>query len=441
MLSEQSEPLTFPSYKRTDDEGAFSGDKFGRRALAERLTSFLPRLSKNGAVIAIDAPWGAGKSWFGANWASELRKSGHKVAFLNAFEQDHTEDPFLPITAELSQLLQGNSGSAKFREKALQVACAVLPGATKLGLSFAGRWLLGVGDLPKKIEDIAEKMEEKSEQFVQHWVEKKIEDYVKEKASLTGFRDALGEMAKSEGEGRPVVVFIDELDRCRPDFAVRLIERIKHFFDTPNVVFILLINREQLERAVQGVYGGSTDGAAYLSKFIHFFFSLPHTAADSFIKESLIRLGVKMSMKVDSFVHLLAMWRVAAQLSLRDIERAAALYAYASVNDMAPLLSYLIVLKIRRPDIYARFLENDVNCNKEAKNWISEIRSKHRLNNSIVPAEPYLSEIFLMHDVLTEANQMAVASGLKIILPEQTSKGQVSIQFHQYLRVIDLPIE
>jgi hypothetical protein len=105
MQANQSQPLTFSAYKFSDGDLPFSGDKFQRQATADKLTNFLPRLSFNGAVIAVDAPWGAGKTWFGMNWAAALRRSGHKVAFINAFEQDHTEDPFLPITAELSHLL------------------------------------------------------------------------------------------------------------------------------------------------------------------------------------------------------------------------------------------------------------------------------------------------------------------------------------------------
>ncbi|WP_354688160.1 KAP family P-loop NTPase fold protein [Cupriavidus plantarum] len=70
-------------------------------------------------------------------------------------------------------------------------------------------------------------------------------------------------------------MFVDELDRCRPAFAVALLERIKHFFEVPNLVFVLVMNRKQLEGAIQGVYGAQTNASDYLGKFLHLALRLP----------------------------------------------------------------------------------------------------------------------------------------------------------------------
>ena len=66
---------------------------------------------------------------------------------------------------------------------------------------------------------------------------------------------------------KPLVFIVDELDRCKPEFAIRLIERIKHFFDIPKVVFVLAINKSQLEESINSFYGFSSE-ANYLEKFI-----------------------------------------------------------------------------------------------------------------------------------------------------------------------------
>ena len=73
-------------------DNAFDGDKLGRKELGERLTGYIDRL-REGSVLAIDAPWGEGKTWFGRNWAKHLKEKEHKVVFIDAFEQDYMEDP------------------------------------------------------------------------------------------------------------------------------------------------------------------------------------------------------------------------------------------------------------------------------------------------------------------------------------------------------------
>ena len=65
-----------------------------------------------------------------------------------------------------------------------------------------------------------------------------------------------------------MVIFVDELDRCKPTFAVHFVERIKHFFAVDHLVFVLVMNKEQLERSIQACYGNGVNGGAYLQKFI-----------------------------------------------------------------------------------------------------------------------------------------------------------------------------
>ena len=74
------------------DDPAFSGDLFERKPHAERLTAWLERL-REGSVLAIDAPSGEGKTWFG-RWAACLQQAGHKVVFVEVFEQDRGEEGF-----------------------------------------------------------------------------------------------------------------------------------------------------------------------------------------------------------------------------------------------------------------------------------------------------------------------------------------------------------
>ena len=70
-------------------------------------------------------------------------------------------------------------------------------------------------------------------------------------------------------------MFIDELDRCRPDYAVDMLEVIKHVFDIENVKVVLVTNTKQLRAAINHRYGAEVDAQKYLDKFLKYSFALP----------------------------------------------------------------------------------------------------------------------------------------------------------------------
>lgn len=384
MNQEVSLPLLALPRTAVVGENAFDGDKLGRRELAERLTGYIDRL-REGAVLAIDAPWGEGKTWFGRNWAKHLVEQGHKVVFIDAFEQDYIEDPFLLITAEISQALDDGQGSAKgLREKAADVMKAILPVGTKALINLAGRIAIGSADLSGEIKEAAEAARDGATDVAGKWVEKKLENFAQEKESLQHFRTKLAEFAANQD--KPVVLFIDELDRCRPDFAVKLVERLKHFFDVPNLVFILLLNREQLELAVKGVYGEKTKSSIYLNKFVNFFFRLPKRTSlgliandhiNTYVSHVFNRYNFTNPEDRKGFTDMLSLMAKVFNLSLRDIERAMALYAFAQpVQRSFQLYGYLIPIKIADPKLCMRLSEGEISAHEEAKVKIDDLITK-----------------------------------------------------------------
>ncbi|NWF36069.1 P-loop NTPase fold protein [Mariprofundus sp. KV] len=385
-MTQQEKPLPSLSLPRKPfvGEHAFEGDLLDRRQLAERLTSYMDRL-REGAVLAIDAPWGEGKSWFGRNWAKHLDEQEHKVVFIDAFEQDYSEDPFLLIAAEISEVLDsGEEGARPLRQKAASVAKAILPMGTKVMLNLAGRLALGSADLSEEFRGAVEAASAGGSDMAGQWVEKRLEEHAQEKVSVQQFRDSLAEF--SGRQDKPVVIFIDELDRCRPTFAVQLIERLKHFFDVPNLVFILLLNRDQLEKAVKGVYGADTDASAYLSKFVNFFFLLPkqtsvETQANDHVKQYVNHVFDRYSFsegrQVGGFSEVFGMMASLLNLSLRDIERGVALYAFAQpVNVANHFLAYVIALKVSNPNLFNRLIKGDKVAHGEAQKIVDVMQQK-----------------------------------------------------------------
>ncbi|WP_176080764.1 KAP family P-loop NTPase fold protein [Paraburkholderia tropica] len=374
-------PLAFATWQFDTEKPPFHDDQLNRQRYATRLTDFVGRLGAGG-VIAVDAPWGSGKTWFGRNWAAQLHAGGHKFAFIDAFEQDYIEDPFMVIAAELATLLDDNKGGASLlRGKAAAVMKAILPLGSRLLVNAVGRFALGSADLTDDIQEVVDAAREGVADRAEKSIEKKLEEHEDEKRSFAEYRRALAEFAAQQE--KPVVVFVDELDRCNPMFAVRLVERIKHFFEIPNVVFVLLLNRAQLEQAVKGMFGRETDAAAYLSKFVRFFFRLPapsaernsqyRSQANDFFTRELSRYGfdLQQNRAVAGFHAAALIWVRAARLSLRDMEKMCALFALSGPITPSGLLAYLITLKLREPSIFDGLLRDDRDSHKAATEWIN----------------------------------------------------------------------
>lgn len=373
---------------------AFDNDKLERRQLAEKLTGYLERLN-DGAVLAIDAPWGEGKTWFARNWETNLKKNEYKTIYIDAFEQDYIDEPFILLASELMELIKENGSendNKEFKKTAMQIAKSTLSIGTKVGINLATRVILGNVDLNGEIEKSIEEIGSSSADNISKFIEDKFDNYKNEKEANIEFKKVLN--TYSSKQEKPVVIFIDELDRCKPTFAVNLIERIKHYFDVPNVVFILLLNKEQLENAIKGVYGINTDASKYLDKFINFYFNLPKNNSSSYNEEIKMTNFIKLTMSKykfesnqdsESFILWLNKWIPYFKLSLRDIEKCIALYAFAFPLTIESYhLVYFIVLKVKNPKLFNALVNNDLDAHKEAKEIVDrfKIESKSKSDST-----------------------------------------------------------
>lgn len=256
---------------------AFEGDLWERKALGEHLTRYVDRL-KVGAVLALDARWGEGKTWFARHWQKHLEQTEHQVIYLDAFANDYLDDPFLIISSEIASTLENNTDPdllKSFKQKAAKAYQVLLPNLPQLIIGL-GLNLIGAGFLSSTVKktyeggkDLVDGIAESLSEQIKENIEKKIEDYETEKQSLNSFKDSLRDLAKKLD--KPLVFIIDELDRCRPDFSIRMIERIKHFFDIPNIIFVLVMDKTQLTKVICHNYGYDNEvSEEYLDKFIDF---------------------------------------------------------------------------------------------------------------------------------------------------------------------------
>lgn len=149
-------------------------------------------------------------------------------------------------------------------QKAAIISKNIVPGLVK---AVAERYI--------KMEILEDAVKGAAEGVVDVFMEE-VDNYAKKKQGLIAFREELGKYIAVTTIGKPLVFIIDELDRCRPDYAVQVLEQVKHFFNVPGIVFVLSIDKEQLGNAIKGYYcSDAMDSNEYLRRFIDTEFSLP----------------------------------------------------------------------------------------------------------------------------------------------------------------------
>jgi hypothetical protein len=244
-------------------------DLLGRKASGERLSGLVERLTAP-TVIALDGGWGSGKSHFLKLWCGAHRKDAkHKARpiYIDAFAEDYLDDPLISLVAAIDREITPEPDSAT--DKALgfvkRHAGKVIRSGARIGLAAAS---LGLTELAAPALDAA--IEKATED-----ADKAIDNLWKAEANRTkalqDFRKALADLAAET----PLVLIVDELDRCRPDYALSLLEIAKHSFAVPGVHFILGVNLASLEHSVRKRYGAGIDAAEYLQKFYHLRMGLP----------------------------------------------------------------------------------------------------------------------------------------------------------------------
>jgi hypothetical protein len=270
----------------------FEHDLLNRAESANVLKQFVENLTEP-FVLAIDSPWGTGKTTFLKMWVEVLRASGFRCLYFSAWENDFSESPLVSLIGEIGSSLDhaGDKGSqTQFTEnfqKVKHFGAALVKTATPSLIKIATAGVLdlkGFGEeLGKLAEDIAKK---------------KIEKYEADKNTIHEFRKSLAGLVAKSAESqqsipsKPVVFIIDELDRCRPDYAIELLEKVKHLFNVDGLVFVLAIDKEQLGHSVQSLYGAGLNSDGYLRRFIDLEYSLPKPKAQLFVQAQFERFGL-----------------------------------------------------------------------------------------------------------------------------------------------------
>ena len=260
--------LTIKEPKINIGVDGFTGHcQLGRAETGKKLSDLIEKI-EDPVVIALDGAWGSGKSFFLKCWAGAHTKENDgkaNVVYFDAFKHDYLDDPLIALTGVLADAFEPESKGGKAISLAKKAITRMWRPAARIGMSTltaGGSEVVGSAANAALSASNVE-FEKASEEF---W---KKEDG--RRAAMSAFQDALIELTKSGENDNPqkVVIIIDELDRCRPDYALSILEVMKHFFAVDNVIFVLGVNLNELQNSVKARYGGGIDAATYLQKFIN----------------------------------------------------------------------------------------------------------------------------------------------------------------------------
>lgn len=287
----------------------FPEDKLNRAKYAEFLTKFLStqgfdeareeREQKRNYVLNLNSEWGSGKTYFLKRWANDLEEH-YPVVYVDAWEKDYSEDPLMTVVSAIIKDLKAQAGKdeEKFTAptKLIGLLKAAAPGIAR-GMSkrFLGIDPVIIMEAGEKengaIESITVPSDNGESIDLSHAGSDVVKHLIREHEAKS---EAISNLKKNVAQwveavkalksiSFPAFIFIDELDRCRPSYAVEMLETIKHIFDIPGVVFVVATDTEQLQHAVKAVYGEGFDARVYLGRFFNSRFSLKAPSLENFL--------------------------------------------------------------------------------------------------------------------------------------------------------------
>ncbi len=371
-----------PKEVEIPEKDPFKNDLLGRKDFSESLIRLFKN-SPSGLVISLNARWGEGKTTFTKMWLQAFRNQGGCAVYLNTFEFDYVGDPFLLLASAIYEdfrehFQQKRSDEVKgFQGAAIDMGKHLLSWGLKTGVRTATlnvideKALKDLGELPDKLIDGVT-------DSLASYVEDKIENIDEERKGLNHFRDSLAKLGDiiQQETGFPFIIVLDELDRCKPSFTVEMIERVKHFFSVPNVAFLLVMNREQIEEAIKAQYGAGIDALTYLQKFIDIEAGFPKEKERSdnsyqkYVPWATKTVGCNWYKSQRDINQVLVMFSQALTLSFRDIGKIVQHLAllYRSIEEdsfqMADIFVALCTLKAKYPKVFDEIKHEKITLEK-----------------------------------------------------------------------------
>lgn len=359
------------------EEDIWAGDLLGRKAEGQYLRRYIERLydvdrrDQTSFVLNINSEWGHGKTWFLKNLSRELRQN-HPVVYFDAWKNDFSNDALLSFVSvvcdELSKLFWKDKPISQKIIKVKSIFSSLSKSALPILLSVLAKQLTGkaLDDLGLS-EEIKDACVDASDELSKVVSTSAIDSFLTQRNAISDFSNAVQslveEISKKPSIKLPICIMVDELDRCRPTYAIELLEAIKHLFSINGVFFILATDTRQLSHSIKAVYGNEFDAHSYLKRFFYAEYILCEPDYKSFSNYlfSLIELSEKFLIPSEwtgkiFFASVAKLFK----LSVRDQEQVfdmlVTIIIVGGRDDLhLPLLLWLIVLRVKVNDAYVTF--------------------------------------------------------------------------------------
>lgn len=278
-----------------EDDDIWTGDLLGRKDDGIYLQRFIENsyrmdtAHKNSFVLNINSEWGSGKTWFLERFAKQL-KQNHPVVYFDAWKNDFTQDPLTSLIAVICQSMEEQfSGNTKAKQKvalvkknALKFIKPSLPVVlAALVKHYSGIALLEEAEDSDSVAptDETSSIQDISSNLTRIAASEALNSFYKQKKGIDEFIGAMKSFVThlssiQRKDYLPICIFIDELDRCRPTYAIELLEAVKHIFSIDGLFFIVATDSKQLAHSIKAVYGQSFNSSAYLKRFFYTEYSL-----------------------------------------------------------------------------------------------------------------------------------------------------------------------
>ncbi|SFH43413.1 KAP family P-loop domain-containing protein [Nitrosospira sp. Nsp14] len=265
---------------------------------------------------------------------------------------------------------------AEFKDKAKKVAIQLLSWSARLGVKAATLGALSGTDF-ERLKVIKDEFAKGTSGVVGDFIQERLSSHATDIELLQSFKALLSKLPSYlNSKGKPLVVIIDELDRCKPTYAIEVIEKIKHLFSVKNVVFVLVMNKKQLEASIRSIYGSDIKADVYLQKFINIETAIPKLSnklASSDVSKYCSQL-IRLHELETAFLgkHRLYLQRCIEplalnySLSLRQLEKAftnlALFLNFSGEVELFPvgLVCFLAVVKVVDPPLFERLSLNNI---------------------------------------------------------------------------------
>ncbi|MDF1868742.1 MAG: P-loop NTPase fold protein [Saprospiraceae bacterium] len=266
-------------------------DQLDRSKYAKFLTEYLQSFTEQSYVMNLNAEWGAGKTYLLKRWHHTI-KTDHPTVYIDAWKNDFSDDPLLTVISGILETLKRypNVAATDYSKQVIKSGSRFLKQVAPALIKGLFRTYVGVDSDSFNLDDF--------DDFAEKAMEASLSDHNKKSEDLDEFKKTIGKWLNTsinsngaDEPKKPMFVFIDELDRCRPTYAIELLETVKHLFDIPGLVFVVATNTDQLQHSIKAVYGSEFDAQRYLFRFFNRSFTLKKPNIEQFITVQEVFIG------------------------------------------------------------------------------------------------------------------------------------------------------